>query len=120
MVVKNGNGSHFPWQRLALSLLGISILVAIWRWATWHLYSLPEHSISAFASLTNNTVYAIAALVIFFVTGRLVYEWKNQTTSEVVQKAEQYFEKKENREVMEHIETMRTPKAAHFDGEDIA
>lgn len=57
----------------------------------FHLYSLPPHTIAAFSGLTSNVVYAIAALVIFFVTGRLVYEWKNQTATTVAEEAKQLF-----------------------------
>lgn len=111
------NKDRFPWQRLSLSLLGIVILVGMWRWATYHLYSLPDHSIAAFTSLTNNTVYAIAALVIFFVTGRLVYEWKNQTVASVVEQGQHLFEHKE--EKLEQVITMRTEGGAKAFADDI-
>lgn len=84
---------RFPWQRLTLSLLGISVLIGTWRWATYHYYSLPVHSIAGFTSNTNNTQYVIGALVIFFVTGRLIYEWKNQTVTEIKTIGENVFEK---------------------------
>ena len=74
------------WQRLTLSLFGIVIVAAMWRWATFHLYALPQYSIAAFTSITNNASYVIGAIVIFMVTGRLVYDWKNQTISQVIEK----------------------------------
>lgn len=77
-----------PWQRLTLSLVGISILVMLWHWATNHLYSLPVTAISAFTTITINTLYVVGALVIFFVTGKLVYDWKNQTTTDLVNRLE--------------------------------
>jgi len=79
--VRRRGKSHVPWQRLTLSIVGIIIVVAVWQLATWHLYSLPDHSITAFNSMTNNAFYVIGALVIFFVTGRLIYEWKNASVS---------------------------------------
>lgn len=72
-----------PWQRMALSSFGIGIVAAMWRWGVYHLYSLPEHSIAAYASMTNNAAYVIGAIVIFMVTGRLIYEWKNDTAAAV-------------------------------------
>lgn len=75
-----------------LSLLGIAIVAGIWQWATWHLYSLPSESIAAFTSITTNALYSISAIVIFMVTGRLVYEWKNQTVQSTVETAEHVFE----------------------------
>lgn len=69
------------WQRLGLSLMGIGIVVGMWRWAVNHLYVLPDHSIVAFTSITNNSMYVVAALVIFFVTGKLIYDWKNTTAT---------------------------------------
>ncbi len=86
------NPPAFPYQRLTLSILGISILVIMWRWATFHLYSIPEHSITAFTSVTNHTVYSISAIVVFMITGKLVWDWKNQTVSQVVQEAQEISE----------------------------
>lgn len=77
-----------PWQRLTISFVGILIVVFLWRWATNHLYSLPITSIAAFTSITTNTMYVVGALVVFFVTGKLIYDWKNTTTAEVINKFE--------------------------------
>lgn len=98
-----------PWQRLFASLVGIGIVLLDWRWAVNHLYSLPEHSISAFVSITNNAHYVIGSIVIFMITGKLIFDWKNQTASQVVEQTQHIFE-----QVVE-----RTPKAEHFDGPDI-
>ncbi len=64
------------WQRLLLSILGIITIQASWRWAVAHLYTMPEPAIAGFVSITTNSFYVIGAIVIFMVTGRLVYEWK--------------------------------------------
>lgn len=106
-----------PWQRLALSLLGITILAGIWRWAVWHLYALPEHSISAYASITNNTMYAVATIVVFFISGKMLFDWKNQTTSTIVDQASHIFEKRE--EKIEQVITMRTEGGAKAFADDI-
>jgi len=98
-----------PWQRLALSVLGIGIMFFEWRWAINHLYSLPVTSISAFATITTNTEYAVAALVIFFVTGQIFYNWANQSTSNIIQEAKSYFEKKDD------TKTTRTIAAKYLD-----
>lgn len=74
-------------QRLVLSLAGIAIIAGMWEWAVQHLYSMPEPAITAFTSITTNAFYVIGAVVIFMVTGRLIYEWKNQTASAVAQQA---------------------------------
>lgn len=66
-----------PWQRLALSVFGVIIIAGQWRWAVKHLYSLPEHSLPGFVAITNNESYTIAAIVIFMITGKLIYDWKN-------------------------------------------
>ena len=68
-----------PWQRMTLSLLGIIIIVLCWRWSVCHLYTLPEAALAGFVSLTTNSFYVIGSIVIFMVTGRLVYEWSNRT-----------------------------------------
>jgi hypothetical protein len=67
------------WQRLTLSLIGILVIVLKWRWSTAHLYTIPEVALAPFASITVNSDYVIAAIVIFMVTGRLVYDWSNKT-----------------------------------------
>ena len=69
------------WQRLTLSLIGILVIVLCWRWAVCHLYTLPEAALSPFTSITTNAFYVVAAIVVFMVTGKLVYDWKNQTAS---------------------------------------
>lgn len=100
--------SRSPWQRLALSIVGIGVLAGMWRWAVFHLYALPEHSIGAFASLTANTEYTISAIVIFMVTGRLIYDWKNNTASQIVEQTQHVFEKKET---LQHVIEEGTPGA---------
>ncbi len=91
-----------PWQRLALSLIGIIVVAAMWRWAVFHLYDLPEASLTAFASITTNAFYVIAAIVIFMVTGKLVYDWKNQTATTLIDQASHLTEKREEKRD-EHI-----------------
>lgn len=86
------NVDRVPWQRLSLSILGIAIIMTEWRWATNHLYSLPPTSIAAFTTITVNSLYVVGALVVFFVTGRLVYEWKSTTTNELVSRIDQVYE----------------------------
>ena len=68
-----------PWQRLTLSLLGILVIVLCWRWAVCHLYTLPEAALAPFCSITTNAFYTVAAIVVFMITGKLVWEWQNRT-----------------------------------------
>jgi len=82
---------RIPWQRLTLSLTGIAIVMFEWRWATNHLYSLPVTSIASFTTITVNSLYVVGALVVFFVTGRLVYEWKATTANDLLTRVEQTY-----------------------------
>jgi len=95
-----------PWQRLSLSLLGIVAIGSTWDVAIQHLYSLPPDALAAFTTLTVNSQYVIGSIVIFMVTGRLVYEWKMETTSAIEEKGKQILE--------EHI-----PAPKHFDDPQI-
>jgi hypothetical protein len=77
-------------QRFLISLIGIILVQISWRWAVAHLYSLPTEALAGFVSITTNTLYITGAIVIFMVTGRLVYDWKMGTSQiqEVASKAE--------------------------------
>jgi hypothetical protein len=66
-------------QRFLISLIGIILVQISWRWAVAHLYSLPPEALAGFVSITTNTLYITGAIVIFMVTGRLVYDWKMGT-----------------------------------------
>ena len=68
---------------MALSLLGILIIAISWRWSVAHLYTLPESTLAAFTAITSNAFYVIGSIVIFMISGRLVYEWANRTSSVV-------------------------------------
>lgn len=103
--MKIPNDNDLPWQKLGLSLLGISIVVGIWQWATWHLYSLPDGAITAFTSITNNCFYAISMLVFFFVTGKVLVDWKNMSTTAVSQVAQTIKEDINEKQTVD--ETMR-------------
>lgn len=80
-----------PWQRFVLSITGVGMIAGMWRWATFHLYTLPPAALAAFTSFTNNAMYVIAAIVIFMVTGKLVYDWKNTTATEVIEEGQQLW-----------------------------
>jgi hypothetical protein len=67
-------------QRLMISLIGIALIQASWRWAVYHLYWLPEVALAGFVTITTNTLYVTGAIVIFLVTGRMVYDWKLGTS----------------------------------------
>lgn len=96
------------WQRFTLSMLGIVVLVIKWQWSVWHLYSLPDPAISAFTTITTNNDYVIGAIVIFMVTGKLIYDWKNNTSSMIQTISENIHEKREENisikeEKIEHV-----------------
>lgn len=67
-------------QRFLISLIGIILIQISWRWAVAHLYTLPPEALAGFVSITTNTLYITGAIVIFMVTGRLVYDWKMGTS----------------------------------------
>jgi hypothetical protein len=67
-------------QRLIISLIGITLIQISWRWAVAHLYTLPPEALAGFVSITTNTLYITGAIVIFMVTGRLIYDWKIGTS----------------------------------------
>lgn len=75
----------------------------IWHLAIYRLTEMKVDYISAFTTLTVNTQYVIGAIIIFMVTGRLVYEWRNNTASEVMTSVEHI------------IHEDRTPAPKHFD-----
>jgi hypothetical protein len=82
-------------QRLIVSIIGIALIQASWRWAVAHLYTLPETAFAGFVTITTNTLYVTGAIVIFLVTGRMVYDWKMGTNQiqEVASSVEQLTEK---------------------------
>jgi hypothetical protein len=82
-----------------------------WRWATAHFYSLPPEAYAGFVSITTNTLYITGAIVIFMVTGRLVYDWKMGTRQ--IQNVASSVET-----IKEEI-TQRIQKPKHFDDETI-
>lgn len=92
-----------PWQRLTLSLIGLIIVTTKWWAAIRILPTMDKDHVSAFVTLTNNSDYVTAAIVIFMVTGKLVYDWKMETTNQVVTRGEAI------------ISELRTPASKHFD-----
>jgi hypothetical protein len=98
-------------QRLVVSLVGIAVIQASWKWATLHFYSLPPEAFAGFVTITTNTLYVTGAIVVFMVTGRMVYDWKMGTTQvqEVVSSVAKVKE-----EVIEYIQ-----KPKNFDDETI-
>ena len=44
------------------------------------MYTLPPEALAGFVSITTNTLYITGAIVIFMVTGRLIYDWKIGTS----------------------------------------
>ena len=68
------------WQRLVLSIIGVLVIEGSWRCSVCHLYTLPTAALAGFVSITTNAFYVIGAIIIFMVTGKLVYEWKMGTS----------------------------------------
>jgi hypothetical protein len=112
------------WQRLVLSVLGVLVIEGSWRWAVAHLYTLPPASLSGFVSLTTNAFYVIGAIIIFMVTGKLVYEWKMGSqqiqsvvseTQDLVTDAKESLNVKSNQPIGEINLNPRSPKDFHYD-----
>lgn len=99
------------WQRLVLSIIGVIVIQASWRWAVCHLYTLPAPALAGFVTITTNSFYVIGAIIIFMVTGKLVYEWK-MGTSQIQRVASSVDMIKE-----EIIERVQKPK--YFDDNEI-
>jgi hypothetical protein len=98
-------------QRLIVSLVGIGLIQASWRWAIAHLYTLPDVALAGFVTITTNSMYVTGAIVVFMVTGRMVYDWK-MGTSQVQEVVSSVAKVKE--EIVEYIQR---PK--NFDDETI-
>lgn len=98
-------------QRLVVSLVGIAVIQASWKWATEHFYSLPPEAFAGFVTITTNAMYVTGAIVVFMVTGRMVYDWKVGTNQvqEVVSSVAKVKE-----EIVEYIQ-----KPKNFDDETI-
>jgi hypothetical protein len=81
-------------QRFLISLIGIILVQISWRWSVAHLYTLPPDALAGFVSITTNTLYITGAIVIFMVTGKLVYDWKLGTNQiqEVTSRVEKITE----------------------------
>lgn len=99
------------WQRLVLSITGVLVIELSWRWAVCHLYTLPTPALAGFVSITTNAFYVIGAIIIFMVTGKLIYEWKMGTSQ-----AQQVLSSTED--IKEEI-IKRVAKPKHFDDETI-
>ena len=98
-------------QRLLVSLVGIALVQISWRWATEHFYSLPPEAFAGFVTITTNAMYVTGAIVVFMVTGRMVYDWK-MGTSQVQEVVSSVAKVKE--EIVEYIQ-----KPKNFDDETI-
>lgn len=81
----------------------------IWHIAIERLSGIKPDYIAAFTTLTVNTQYVIGAIIIFMVTGKLVYDWRNETASRVLTSTER---------ITQEI-TDRTPAPKHFDDDQI-
>lgn len=83
---------RFPWTRLILCLLGQAVLYGTFCDAMRHIYALPTEKLTVFCTITVNYFYATSVLVVFAVAGKMVWDWKQTTATELVNKAETLFE----------------------------
>lgn len=54
----------FHRSKFLLGIVAIGLIVGCWRWAVFHLYSLPETSIAAFQSITSQMLWAVSAIAL--------------------------------------------------------
>lgn len=74
---------------MVLCLVAIGVVQITWYWAVMHLYALPIEAIAAFTSITNSSFYVNGAIVIFMISGKLVYEWKMNTAQTIAEEGKQ-------------------------------
>lgn len=57
---------HEPFHRskFLLALIAILFVVGSWRWAIFHLYSVPEPAIPAFQAITTQMMWAVTAIAL--------------------------------------------------------
>lgn len=101
------------WQRMFLSIVGIFTIEGSWRWAIAHLYTLPTYAIAGFVSITTNCFYVVGSIVIFMVTGRLIYEWRMNTSQ--LQNVMSQSNDGNEPDDEEEEEIDRAPKPKYFD-----
>ncbi len=85
----------FPWTRLIVCAIAVAMVELQWRWAVYHLYSLPKEAYGPFQAITVNAMYVVGAIAIFLISGKLIYDWKNSTASEVITEAKTAFSRQE-------------------------
>ena len=58
-------------SKFLLGITAIALIVGAWRWAVFHLYSLPVESLAAFQAITSQMLWAVSvtALTIAGVKG---------------------------------------------------
>jgi len=82
-----------PWQRLALSIFGIVIITGKWWAAITMLTAVKVEHVAAYTTMTTNSDYVTGAIVIFMVSGKLVYDWSMRTGSTIAETGEQKIER---------------------------
>jgi hypothetical protein len=70
-----------PWTRLILCVSGIAVIQGSWRWAINHLYVMPEAALPVYQAITVHVLYTTAALIVLAITGKLIWDWKNASSS---------------------------------------
>ena len=97
--------SRRSWHRLVLSLIGIALTWATWRMAIDELARVKPEAIASFTTITVNALYVIASIIIFMISGRMIYEWKVNTASSIIESGTQIAQEF----------TDKTPAPKHFD-----
>ena len=92
-------------SKFLLGITAIALIVGAWRWAVFHLYSLPTESLAAFQAITSQMLWAVCviALTIAGVKGvQQMMSAKLESMSSAVTQA--VIEKKEQKITEEKIE----------------
>lgn len=54
----------FHRSKFLLGIVSILLIMAAWRWAVFHLYTLPPETISAFQAITTQALWGVVAIAL--------------------------------------------------------
>lgn len=96
-------------SKFLLGVIAVGIIVGSWRWAVFHLYSLPVESIAAFQAITTQMLWAVSVIALTIAGVKGVQQMLSQKLDLAATAATQaIIERKESRHVEERIEHVVT------------
>ena len=95
----------FPWRRFGIALVGIAMVLFVWRWGVNHLYTLPPAALPIYGTMTVATQYSITFIVAFFIFGQAYFtNWSNISTSTITAAIQQIIESRKAKAVEKTVE----------------